>query len=317
MASQRSNSMRLSIDTADFQIPHYDTSPPFTPSPTAPSWRPERASTQSAFSAETWAGPDTPKAESITLPILEDDDEDGDGDGNGHGQRLRPPRAMAERETWWCSEDNVCPVQGFCFCQVELTHQFNPHLATTAKSRRKLIPRPKQQDKTPRPLHTEPVFIKQDLPSTASSNVLRRAPRVSKRPSTGSRESSDTGTCTADLIGGDGHGYRDGGEEEGECEPALPDNSPTLPPSVLQSAPVVLNLDIPPYRRDTQSTTSSLHPNRSPSLRPPCCDAKARANTLCERPSGESFSPLLPAQLPKRSLPSYPHVDLLFAFFGP
>jgi hypothetical protein len=49
---------------------------PASPYSTAPTWRPERASTQSAFSAETWNGPHTPKAESIILPILEDVDED-------------------------------------------------------------------------------------------------------------------------------------------------------------------------------------------------------------------------------------------------
>lgn len=51
---------------------------PISPLSTAPSWRPERASTQSAFSAETCNGPHTPKAESISLPKLEDVDEGED-----------------------------------------------------------------------------------------------------------------------------------------------------------------------------------------------------------------------------------------------
>lgn len=111
----RKGSMRLKIDTAieEDDSTLYDS--PISPSSTAPSWRPERASTQSALSAETCNGPHTPRAESVSLPIQEDLDE-----GLGLGYRVGSQQglwisgtsmldgsdsAVNDKSTWW--EDTV------------------------------------------------------------------------------------------------------------------------------------------------------------------------------------------------------------------
>jgi len=59
--SRRRASLHIDLDTNPIDQVRYAS--PISTYSTAPSWRPERASTQSGFSTETWGGPQTPRTE--------------------------------------------------------------------------------------------------------------------------------------------------------------------------------------------------------------------------------------------------------------